>query len=527
MKRARFRIERAMRRIVRRDDADFVQRQCRFGRFAGAKVSVMNRVERAAQHAEATFAAHALRRARALRRAAPIRSIVSCSPGSGMRDPGSGRRTPFAISFHAASSSLSTPSPVAAEILKNGSFCFFTRRSSACTRWGSSTASILLAATICGLAATSGENSSSSSRIVVEVLDGIAARRAGHVNEMHEHLRPLDVPKKLVPEAVAFVRALDQPGDVCDDEAAIVAQRDDAQVWHERGERIVGDLRARGGDPRDQRGLAGVGESNQTHIRDQLQLQAKQLLFAVFARLGPSRRAVGGRHEAGVAATAATAFGDQHALAFLGEIAEQAQACACRILFEDERADRNGNLEVVGGVSGAIRPLAVLAAPCFELGMKAEVDERVLGGCGDDEDGAAAAAVAAVRTAARDELLAPEAQAAIAAGACLNVDVDFVDEHVSQDQETRLSRGRERPGPDRSLLFDRNDADLAAVLAVILEADLAVDLGEERVVLAEADVQARLESTSLLAHQDRPAGDEIAVVTLHAEALRIAVAAVA
>ena len=46
----------------------------------------------------------------------------------------------------------------------------------------------------------------------VEVLDRIASRRAGHVDQVHEHLRPLDVAKELVAEAVAFVRALDQPG---------------------------------------------------------------------------------------------------------------------------------------------------------------------------------------------------------------------------------------------------------------------------------------------------------------------------
>ena len=71
----------------------------------------------------------------------------------------------------------------------------------------------------------------------------------------------------------------------------------------------------------------------------------------------------------------------------------------------------------------------MLTAARLEFRMKAEVDERVLGGSGDDVDGAAAAAVATVRPAARDELFAPEAQAAAAAGACLNVDVYFVYEH--------------------------------------------------------------------------------------------------
>ena len=48
---------------------------------------------------------------------------------------------------------------------------------------------------------------------------------------------------------------------------------------------------------------------------------------------------------------------------------------------------------------------------------------------GDDVDGAAVAAVAAVGAAARDELLAAEAEAAVAAVAGGDVDVDFVDEH--------------------------------------------------------------------------------------------------
>ena len=65
--------------------------------------------------------------------------------------------------------------------------------------------------------------------------------------------------------------------------------------------------------------------------------------------------------------------------------------------------------------------------------------------------------------------------------------------------------------------------DLAAVLAVVFEADLAVDLGEQRVILAQPDVEPGLEAASLLPHEDRPAGDEVAVVTLDAETLRIAV----
>ena len=65
------------------------------------------------------------------------------------------------------------------------------------------------------------------------------------------------------------------------------------------------------------------------------------------------------------------------------------------------------------------------------------------------------------------------------------------------------------------------------MLAVVFESDLAADLGEQRVVLAEPDVQTRFEAPALLAHQDGTAGDDVTVMPLDAQPLGIAVAAVA
>ncbi len=48
------------------------------------------------------------------------------------------------------------------------------------------------------------------------------------------------------------------------------------------------------------------------------------------------------------------------------------------------------------------------------------------------------------------------------------------------------------------------DADVASARAVILELDHALNLGEQRVVLAEADVQARAELAAALADENRP-----------------------
>ena len=56
----------------------------------------------------------------------------------------------------------------------------------------------------------------------LEIFDRIPARGARHVDEVNEHLRAIEVLQKAIAEPAAFVRALDEPGHVGDDEAAIV-----------------------------------------------------------------------------------------------------------------------------------------------------------------------------------------------------------------------------------------------------------------------------------------------------------------
>src|SRR5688572_1543766 len=62
---------------------------------------------------------------------------------------------------------------------------------------------------------------------------------------------------------------------------------------------------------------------------------------------------------------------------------------------------------------------------------------------------------------------------------------------------------------------------------MVFETDFAVHLGKQRVVFAEADVEARPEAAPALPHENRSARHDVAVVSLDAKPLRIAVAAVA
>jgi hypothetical protein len=112
------------------------------------------------------------------------------------------------------------------------------------------------------------------------------------------------------------------------------------------------------------------------------------------------------------------------------------------------------------------------------------------------------------------------------------VDIDFVDEHLKEtvfrpgDPTGTWCPGRAPCTRLLDDLYDWDDADLASVLAVVFEPDLAVDLGVEGVVLAEPDVETGIESPPLLPDEDGTARHEIAVVALHAETLGVAVASV-
>src|SRR5262245_6179512 len=75
-------------------------------------------------------------------------------------------------------------------------------------------------------------------------------------------------------------------------------------------------------------------------------------------------------------------------------------------------ADRHADHQDLAVTAGAVGPAAVGAAFSFEVLVIAEVDQRVEVAHGFKDDVAALAAVAAVRSAELDELLAPETDAA-------------------------------------------------------------------------------------------------------------------
>src|SRR5207245_10885847 len=110
-------------------------------------------------------------------------------------------------------------------------------------------------------------------------------------------------------------------GDVGDDELPIVEPRD-AEVGDERGERIVGDLRSRAGERREERRLARVRQTGEAHVRQELELEPDLAALAFATVLGDPRRAAGAAHEPRVALAGRAAARDHELPAWGHEVGD-------------------------------------------------------------------------------------------------------------------------------------------------------------------------------------------------------------
>src|SRR5439155_12343437 len=132
--------------------------------------------------------------------------------------------------------------------------------------------------------------------------------------------------------------------------------------------------------------------------------------------------------EARVAASTPAAAGYEEPLAGLGKIVQLLPGLG----VVDHRSNRRLHVNRLPLVSGAIAAFAMASTLGFVLGVETEMEESILVRTGDEVDITAAAAFAATRPAAWDILLPSKREAAITAVPGLDVNPDFVDEHVGQ-----------------------------------------------------------------------------------------------
>ena len=143
------------------------------------------------------------------------------------------------------------------------------------------------------------------------------------------------------------------------------------------------------------------------------------------ALLGVLGRLVGRGLEVRVAEAAAPAAGDHRALADGDEVRQQLPG----LVDVDRRAGRNVEGQVVAGLAVPPGPRAATAGRRPEMVPVVEVAERRLAGIDAQVDRAAATAVAAIGSAARDVRLLPEGRGPVAAITGADPDLHPVEKH--------------------------------------------------------------------------------------------------
>ena len=141
---------------------------------------------------------------------------------------------------------------------------------------------------------------------------------------------------------------------------------------------------------------------------------------------------------------------------------------------------------------------------------------------GDQNHVAAATAVAAAGTAARDKFLAPERKAAIAAVAGFHLDSYFIDKHIGRGSGKQ--RALREAAAERELA--RLNADEFAEAAAVAKLDDAGDLGKQGIVLAAADILAGLDTACRAAGREWTRQSPFPAEGLHAQPLGIGIAPV-
>ena len=185
---------------------------------------------------------------------------------------------------------------------------------------------------------------------------------------------------------------------------------------------VVRDLGPGCADGRDEGGLAHIGEADQAHISDQLQLQRHLDVLAGHTGLSKLGDLAGRRCKMCVAIAAAAALCDGDG-GVVGQVRNDQPAL--RVL--DHGAQRHLDDEVLGilAVAEACAALAALVGGVLALITEVHQSGEVV--VHDEDDVAAPAAVAAVRAASGHELLTMEAHCAVAALAGMEPDGGDVD----------------------------------------------------------------------------------------------------
>ena len=244
-----------------------------------------------------------------------------------------------------------------------------------------------------------------------------------HIQHVDQQAAAFDVLQEIVAESPALAGAFDQSGQVRHDEGETVIDLDHAELRRQSGEGIIGDLGSRGRDDRQQRGFADAGVADQTDIRQKLQLHDDVEFLSGDTEFEMLRCGVAGSCEMTVSLSAGAAFTDDLFLIRCDQIRDH--IAVIRTFDQRSLGDRDDHIVAVG--TEHLLVLAAFAVAGLDDPVEAEVEQRGLVGIDLEDDRTAPAAVAAVRSAERHVLLMTKGSDPVAAVACLQMYLNFID----------------------------------------------------------------------------------------------------
>ena len=274
-----------------------------------------------------------------------------------------------------------------------------------------------------------------------DVLDGIAALGARGIHDVDQDPGALQVGQEFMAQASAVRRALNEAGDVRHDKARRVLQVHDAQDGLQGREVIVGDAGSGIAGHGQEGRFAHVGEADQAHVRDHLELQEELQGAGGLSRLG----ILGGLHGRGrvvhVAVAAAPAPQEHVAPHVTGHIHDD----LARIRLPDDSALRDLDHHVLALFARHSLLFAVLTVLGGILAHVAEIGQCIESLVDDKDDISALAAVPSVGAACGDIFFTAEGDMSVAALAAGNNDSRFICKHrcvFSGDKNTQRAPGR-------------------------------------------------------------------------------------
>jgi len=245
----------------------------------------------------------------------------------------------------------------------------------------------------------------------------------GGIDQVNQNPRSLDVTEKTQPEPGSPVGALDEPRYIGNYERPSLRETYHTQVRDEGGKWVVSDFGAGCGDLRYKRGFAGIGEADEADLGEKLQLEADVPLLSCSPLLGKTRSLAARGGEVHVPLPAVSTTGHRKAVPVAGKIMENLAA----IRVSHLGPHRNEQGQVRAAFSCLLLTAPVGASGRSEVSLEVKIKEGLLGMCGLEDHVTALAAVTAVGTAPRHELLTSETHAPITTVAAPNVNIDLVD----------------------------------------------------------------------------------------------------